>query len=91
MKIETPFTSDALKLHGEAISKTAERPAVTTIAAASRRDSVEFSAESRSLAGAQPLTDNQVHEIRERVHSGFYNTAASVDAVARSISKSGDL
>jgi len=91
MKIDTQVSSDALRLVRDPSSKPVDRSVVATTASASRRDRVEFSAESRSLAGAEPLTDDQIHELRDRVSSGFYNTAASVNAVARSIIKSGDL
>jgi hypothetical protein len=38
-----------------------------------------------------PLSLERVAQIRVRIRSGAYNTAAVVDAVARGITRSGDL
>jgi hypothetical protein len=38
-----------------------------------------------------PLPLERVAQIRVRIRSGAYSTAAAVDAVARGITKSGDL
>lgn len=58
---------------------------------APRTDSVEISAQGRSLASAGAVDPERVAELRRKVYEGAYNSLDLVDQVARRILVRGDL
>jgi anti-sigma28 factor (negative regulator of flagellin synthesis) len=56
-----------------------------------RSDRVELSAQGRALAEGSSLTPDRIHQIRQNILQGAYDSADVVDKVAQSILKSGDI
>jgi hypothetical protein len=52
---------------------------------------VELSAQGRALAEGSSLTPDRIHQIRQNILQGAYDSADVVDKVAQSILKSGDI